>query len=40
MMEKKTQHMLLGKLDTHMQKTETRSLSFTLYQNQFKDQRP
>jgi hypothetical protein len=26
--------MLLGKLDIHMQKTETRSLSVTLYQNQ------
>jgi hypothetical protein len=35
------QQMLLGKLDIHMQKTETRSLSFTLYQNQLKvDQRP
>jgi hypothetical protein len=32
---------LLGKLDIHMQKTETRSLSFILYQNQLKvDQRP
>jgi hypothetical protein len=35
------QQMLLGKLDIHMEKTETRSLSFTLYQNQLKvDQRP
>jgi hypothetical protein len=42
MMEKRQplQQMLLGKLDIYMQKTETRSLSFTLYQNQFKvDQR-
>jgi hypothetical protein len=31
------QQMLLGKLDIHMQKTEIRSLSFTLYQNKFKD---
>jgi hypothetical protein len=30
------QQMLLGKLDIHMQKTKTRSLSFTLYQNQLK----
>jgi hypothetical protein len=30
-----------GKLDIHMEKTEIRSLSFTLYQNQLKvDQRP
>jgi hypothetical protein len=35
------QQMLLGKLDSHMQKTETRSLSFTLNQNQLEvDQRP
>jgi hypothetical protein len=35
------QQMLLGKLVFHMQKTETRSLSFTLYPNQLKvDQRP
>jgi hypothetical protein len=35
------QQMLLGKLDFHMEKTETRSLSFTLYQIQLKvDQRP
>jgi hypothetical protein len=35
------QQMLLGKLDIHMQKTETRSLSLTLYQNQLRvDQRP
>jgi hypothetical protein len=42
-MEKKQplQQMLLGKQDIHMQKTETRSLSFTLYQNQLKeDQKP
>jgi hypothetical protein len=42
MMEKRQplQQMLLGKLDIYMQKTETRSLSFALYQNQFKvDQR-
>jgi hypothetical protein len=38
MMEKRQplQQMLLGKLDIHMQKTENRSLSFTLYKNQFK----
>jgi hypothetical protein len=43
MMEKRQslQQMLLGKLDIHMQKTETRFLSLTMYQNQFKvDQRP
>jgi hypothetical protein len=43
MMEEKTASstMLLGKLDIHMQKTETRSLSLTLYQYQLKvDQRP
>jgi Ser-tRNA(Ala) deacylase AlaX len=35
------QQMLLGKVDIHMQKNETRSLSFTLYQNQFRvNQRP
>jgi hypothetical protein len=35
------QQMLLGKLDIHMQMTETRSPSFTLYQNQFEvDERP
>jgi hypothetical protein len=35
------QQMLLGKLDIHMKKTETRSLSFTLYQNPLKvDKRP
>jgi hypothetical protein len=34
------QQMLLGKLDNHMEKTEIRSLYFTLYQNQLKvDQR-
>jgi hypothetical protein len=33
--------MLLEKLDIHMQKTESRSLSFTLYQNQLEmDQWP
>jgi hypothetical protein len=33
--------MLLGKLDIHVQKTETKSLPFTLYQNQLEvDQRP
>jgi hypothetical protein len=39
MMEKTQplQQMLLGKLDIHMQKTENRSLFFTLYQNQIKD---
>jgi hypothetical protein len=39
MMEKRhpLQQMLLGKQDIHMQKTETRSLSFTLYQDQFKN---
>jgi hypothetical protein len=30
------QQMVLGKLDIHMQMTETRSLPFTLYQYQFK----
>jgi hypothetical protein len=43
MMEKRQplQQILLGKLDVHMQKTETRTLSFILYQNQFKvDQKP
>jgi hypothetical protein len=42
-MIEKTQSLqqMLGKLDIHMQKTETRSLSFTLPQNQLKvDQRP
>jgi hypothetical protein len=35
------QQMLLGKLDIHMKKTKTRSLSYTLYQNQLKvDQSP
>jgi hypothetical protein len=28
--------MMLGKLDIQMQKTETRSMAFTVYQNQFK----
>jgi hypothetical protein len=43
MMEKREplQQTLLGKLDIHMQKTETRSLSFTLYQHKLKvDQSP
>jgi hypothetical protein len=43
MMDKRQslQQMLLGKLNSHMQKTETRSLSFTLYLNQLEvDQRP
>jgi hypothetical protein len=35
------QQMLLGKLDSHMWKTETKFLSITLYQYQLKmDQRP
>jgi hypothetical protein len=36
MLEKRhpLQQMLLGKQDIHMQKTETRSLSFTLYEIQ------
>jgi hypothetical protein len=35
------QQMLLGKLDIHMQNTETIALSFILHQNQLKvDQRP
>jgi hypothetical protein len=38
MMEKKQfiQQMLLGKLDICMQKTETKSMSFTLYKYQLK----
>jgi hypothetical protein len=42
MMEKRQplQQKLMGKLDIHMWKTETGSLSLTLYQNQLKvDQR-
>jgi hypothetical protein len=34
--EQSLQQMLLGKLNIHMQKTETRSLPLTLYQNQLK----
>jgi hypothetical protein len=35
------QQMLLEKLDSHMEKTETRFLPFTLYPNQLKvDQKP
>jgi hypothetical protein len=43
MLEKRhpLQQVVLGKLDIHMQKTETKSLSITLYKNPFKiDQRP
>jgi hypothetical protein len=38
MMEKwqPLQQMLLEKLDIHMQKTETRSMSFTMYKHQLK----
>jgi hypothetical protein len=38
MMEKRQplQQTLLGKLDFHMYKSQTRSLSLTLYQNQLK----
>jgi hypothetical protein len=36
-----TPKMILGKLKIHMQKTETRPLSLTLYKNKLKmDQRP